>query len=626
MRLLLDAPWLAAAVPVALAAIVAAGGSRLAPVTRWVAALGPLAVLLTGLAHIAGRGEGEAASPFVGGLTASASVPWIEIGGRSLDVGYAVDGLTSIMLVVVGFVALMVMVFSVGYMAGDRGLARYYAVLSLFTASMTGLVLADGLVGLFIAWELVGVCSYLLIGFWFEKPTAAAAAMKAFLVTRVGDVGLFVALALLWGHTGETGYTHVMAALPDLAPWALTAAALLLFVGAAGKSAQFPLHIWLPDAMAGPTPVSALIHAATMVAAGVFLVARTWPLFEASSAALTVILGIGAFTALASATIALGQHDIKKVLAYSTISQLGFMFAALGAGVWRAAMFHLVTHAAFKALLFLGSGSVIHGTDSQDMREMGGLARRMPFTAVTWVIGAAALAGLPPLSGFFSKDEVVHGVLGASTAAGAALLVAAAFTAFYITRATVLTFFGEYRGNGHPHESGPVMWLPLVALAVPAAVLGAGAGGVAELLGGHEEAISLPVAAASVAVALTGIAAGSMLYRRGPEADDLLEARLGTAWSAARNAYGVDAAVGRFVVEPVLGLSRMTYAVLDRLTFDGIAEGSASVARSVGRGLARLQSGDGQWYAALMGAGVIALIALTTAGSALETLLGWIGR
>lgn len=625
MTILVDAPPLAIALPLLLSCVVAAAGNKAAPFTRWLAMLGPAVVLATGVMHLGATGD-AAESPFVGALTAAGSTAWLSLGDSSLGIGYAVDGLTAIMLVVVGFVALMVMLFSVGYMAGDASLARYYAVLSLFTASMTGLVLADGLVGLFIAWELVGACSFLLIGFWYHKPSAAAAAMKAFIVTRIGDVGLFAALAMLWGATGETSYAAVVQALPELSAGFVTAVALLLFLGAAGKSAQFPLHIWLPDAMEGPTPVSALIHAATMVAAGVFLVARVWPVFEASEAARTVVLVIGAFTALASATIAVTQNDIKKVLAYSTVSQLGFMFAALGAGAWRAAVFHLVTHAAFKALLFLGSGSVIHGAGTQDMREMGGLFKKMPITGVTWLVGAAALAGVPMLSGFFSKDEVLHGVMVASPVAFGALVLASAFTAFYITRATTLTFFGTHRGTAHAHEGGWVMWLPLVALAIPAATLGLFAGRVAETLGGHHEPLSMLVAGISSAVALIGIAAGYLVYRRGPEADEAAERRLGGAWRAARGAYSADAAANALIVKPIQALATGALSVLDRSVFDGIAEGLASVSQAAGRGFSRLQNGDGQWYAALMGIGVVVLIGLVTVPGVLEAIVVWLGR
>jgi NADH-quinone oxidoreductase subunit L len=387
--------------------------------------------------------------------------------------------------------------------------------------------------------------------------------------------------------------------------------ALLLFVGAAGKSAQFPLHIWLPDAMEGPTPVSALIHAATMVAAGVFLVARTWPLFEASADARLVILIIGAFTALASATIAVAQTDIKKVLAYSTISQLGFMFAALGAGAWVAAVFHLATHAAFKALLFLGSGSVIHGADTQDMREMGGLRKMMPWTTATWIIGSLALAGVPPLAGFWSKDEVIHAVLSNSPIAGAALVVASLLTAFYITRATRLTFFGEYRGTHHPHESGWSMRVALLALAVPAAIAGFFGHGIAELLGEHAESLDPLTAAISIGVAAAGIAIGWTVYRDGAESEERMQARFGGLWSTLRAAYGFDSAVRVLVIDPVLAVSAWLYEVFDRRVIDGIAEGVGTVTARAGSGVSRIQYGDTQWYVSLLGAGAVLTMVIT---------------
>jgi len=627
MGVLLSAPWIAIALPLALALLVAVGGSRLAPFMRWVAMLGPLAVLAIGVASLGATSEtGDVVAPFVSTTTAAASTAWIKVGDFALTIGYAVDALTAMMLIVVGFVALMVMMFSVGYMAGEDGIARYYALLLLFTASMTGLVLADGFVGLFVAWELVGACSYLLIGFWFNKPSAAAAAMKAFVVTRIGDVGLFVAIAILWGATGQTSYIGSMAALPGLSAGLVTAIGVLLFVGAAGKSAQFPLHTWLPDAMEGPTPVSALIHAATMVAAGVFLVARVWPIFAASPTTLTVVLFIGTFTALSAATIAVSQNDIKKVLAYSTISQLGFMFAALGAGAWRAALFLLIAHAAFKALLFLGSGSVIHGSGTQDMREMGGLAKKMPTTAVTWVVGAAALAGVPPLAGFFAKDEVLHGVLIASPVAFGALAVAAAFTAFYITRATVLTFFGSHRGSAHAHEGGASMLLPLVALAIPAATLGFAAAAIAKALGGEPEALSLTVAGISVAVATLGIVAGYLVYRHGPDADLALENTLGGVWRASRAGYFADTAADYLFVRPFVAVAHSTDAIVDRGLFDGITEGSVVVSRRLGQFFNRLQTGDYQGYMPFAVAGVVVLIALAITPGLLDLTLGWFGR
>ncbi len=624
MQGLPDVGWIVVAVPAALAVLVAVGGARLSRFTAWLAMLGPLTVLAVGIAaagEILGAGEGHGGAPYVTAIVGSGSAKWLPLGELSASVGWALDGMTALMLLVVGVVALAVMVFSVGYMHGERGYARYYALLSLFTAAMTTLVVADGLVGLFIGWELVGACSYLLIGFWFEKPSAAAAARKAFLVTRVGDVGLLLAIALLWDATGSVAYGSVMAALPGVALGAVTLAAVLLFAGAVGKSAQFPLHMWLPDAMEGPTPVSALIHAATMVAAGVFLVARLWPVFEASETARLIVLSIGTFTAFGAATIAVTQGDIKKVLAYSTISQLGFMFAALGAGAWHAAMLHLTTHAAFKSLLFLGAGSVIHGAGTQELREMGGLARKMPVTAVTWVVGAAALAGIPPLSGFVSKDGVLHAVLSESGVAGAVLLLASLLTAFYTARVTKLAFGDAYRGDGHPHEGGAVMWLPLCGLAVLAAGLGAAAGPIAHLLGHEAEHLDPTVAIVSGLIALGGVAVGWMVYGRGPAVDDAAQSRLGGVWGLAREGWGADRAVTALIERPFSRAADSAYSFVEGRVVDAAAEGTAKLASRAGELLAKLQTGDTQWYLYLIAVGLVLLLALPSAVDLLGSVM-----
>jgi NADH-quinone oxidoreductase subunit L len=574
----------------------------------WLAMLAPVLVTAVGISAVA-------MAPTPDGPIAGGSLTWLPGVDRVLTVGWSIDGLTALMLLVVGVVALMVMIFSTGYMAGDPGFTRYFAALCLFTGSMSLLVIADGFVGLFAGWELVGASSYLLIGFWYQKPAAAAAAVKAFLTTRVGDVGLLLGIALLWHHVGSLVYTDVFEGLGALPPAIVTAVAVLLFVGAAGKSAQFPLHIWLPDAMEGPTPVSALIHAATMVAAGVFLIARTWPIFEASESARTLVLSIGVLTALMAATIAVVQADIKKVLAYSTISQLGFMFAALGAGAPVAAMFHLTTHAAFKALLFLSSGSVIHGSGTQDMREMGGLARPMRYTMVVWLVGAGALAGLPPLAGFFSKDEVLHAVFEHSPLAGGALFLASLLTAFYITRATWLTFFGTPRAAGHAHESGPAMLLPLFVLAVPAAVLGFAATQVAELLGEHGHALDPTIAIASSLVALVGVAAGVLAYRAGTRTDDLLANRLKGGYRLLEKGYYIDDLVAALLVRPVTVLSSFAYRVIDKSAIDWAVEALGRFAVRVGDILRRLQMGDAQWYGSLIAAGFVVLfVAMTVLG------------
>ncbi|MDA3937277.1 MAG: NADH-quinone oxidoreductase subunit L [Actinomycetota bacterium] len=619
MEWFIENAWLAVALPFLMAVPTWLLGQRakwLAPV---LAATGPLLLCLVGFTAIATHGDGS---------HAGASVSWIP-GTIDISAGWMIDGLTAIMFAVVGVVALMVVVFSIGYMHGDKGWARYFMLLSLFTGSMSLLVAADSLLILFVGWELVGACSYLLIGFWFEKPSAAAAAVKAFLVTRIGDAGLLLGLALLWREVGSFRFADIFDAVAAMPGGTLTAVALLLFMGAAGKSAQFPLHIWLPDAMEGPTPVSALIHAATMVAAGVFLIARMWPVFEASQAALVVILAIGALTALASASIALVQRDIKKVLAYSTISQLGFMFAALGAGAWGIAMFHLVTHAAFKALLFLGSGSVIHGSGTQDMHKMGGLRRVMPITAATWILGAGALAGVPPLAGFFSKDEVLHAVWGASPVAGIALGLASLMTAFYITRATCLTFFGKYRGDGHPHESDYTMTVPLMVLGIGALGLGFTGHLVAEVLGTHAESLDPVTAVLSTMIALVGIGAAWWIYREDVTADQLLQTRAGRLWDAASGGYGADTVADRMVVRPVMVGARALYERFERTIVDGAVEGFGRGVSVVGRTLASLQNGDGQWYGAMLGASVVIMLAIVWSYDAINLwaveVISWIG-
>src|ERR671932_2173626 len=387
-----------------------------------------------------------------GGQPIEFAVSWIDLGqGGSFSMGVYIDGLAAMMLVVVCFVSLMIQLYSGGFMEGDRRFAWYYAVLNLFTASMLGLVLAPNFIELYVCWELVGLCSYLLIGHWYEKPSARDAALKAFIVTRIGDAELFTAIIIFWRATGTTSFDGISAEAQAgfIGGSLFTAAVILVFLGAVGKSAQFPLHVWLPYAMEGPTPVSALIHAATMVAAGVYLVARTFPLFEAAPQALTVVAAIGGFTAIFAASMGLASNDIKRVLAYSTVSQLGYMMLALGAGSLAGGMFHLFTHAFFKALLFLAAGSVIHAVGTNDITEMGGLKKFMPRTYFTMAIGGLSLAGFPLFAGFWSKDEVIT----ASTRAGPVLLLFALvtvfLTAFYTFRMFFLTFHGAFRGPVH---------------------------------------------------------------------------------------------------------------------------------------------------------------------------------
>jgi len=618
--MLVDAPWLGFVLPILLAVVVVVLGRVAKRLVPWVAMLAPLTVLGIGVGSLGVASPGVVA-PWTSAPSGVGGFVWFGVGeplwaaANTLRVGWAVDSLAGVMLVVVGVVALMVMVFSIGYMHGDPGWTRYYALLCLFTGAMTLLVIGDSLVTLFIGWELVGACSYLLIGFWYQKPSAAAAAVKAFLTTRVGDVGLLVGIAVLWSATGSLSYVDIMTQLPRLAPSVITAAAVCIAIGAIGKSAQFPLHIWLPDAMEGPTPVSALIHAATMVAAGVFLVARVWPLFEAAPAARSMLLVVGTISALGAALAAVAQRDIKKVLAYSTISQLGYMFAALGAGMWAVALFHLVTHAAFKALLFLTSGSVIHGSGTQDMREMGGLRKEMPVTFAVWMVGVVALVGIWPLAGFWSKDLVLDVVWKASPVAGLALFAGAFVTGLYSARATRLTFFGERRGGGQAHESTTSMLVPLVVLAIPAAILGFGGPWLFAKLGQDWEALSIPLSVIAVGLGLAGAAAGWLL-EGGQQADEALESRAGFFWRASASAFGYDALVYRIIVRPTVVVARTAWAFIDRWLIDGTVEGAAAVVRWISTSSSDMQSGDVQWYGAVIVVGIALMLAMSV----------WLGR
>ena len=414
----------------------------------------------------------------MGGATYNASWDWLDIGGQAgpLSIGFKVDGLTGIMLVVVSLVAFLVHVFSVGYMKGDPKYWAFFAWLQMFSVSMLILVVAGNLLHLFMGWELVGLCSYKLIGFWSEKKDPANAARKAFITTRIGDLGMLVAILAIWQTVGSFEFDAIFKAVADgnFAGPLLAAAGFGVFVAAIGKSAQMPLHVWLPDAMEGPTPVSALIHAATMVAAGVYLVGRMMPIMLPE--VMIVIATVGAATAVMAGFVAVAQNDIKKVLAYSTCSQLGYMFLGLGVGAWHAALFHLTTHAFFKALMFLGSGSVIHGCHhEQDMRKMGGLLRKMPVTGITFGMGVLAIAGLPFLSGFYSKDAILAGAFNRYPVLFWLGLGAAFLTAFYMMRLYVMTFLGKPKDehiHEHAHESPRSMTVPLVVLAVLAVIAG----------------------------------------------------------------------------------------------------------------------------------------------------------
>lgn len=519
---------------------------------------------------------------------------WAVVGDLKLDAGLLIDPLSETMLLVVTFVGTLIHIYSVGYMRGDSRYRRFFVYLNLFMMSMLILVLGDSYAMMFVGWEGVGLCSYLLIGFWFEKEANANAANKAFIVNRVGDFGFMLGMLLIFATVGSLQYADVFHAAEQgrLAMGVATAITLLLFVGATGKSAQIPLYVWLPDAMAGPTPVSALIHAATMVTAGVYMIARSHPLFTLAPTSQAVVALVGALTAVLAATIGLAQFDIKKVLAYSTISQLGFMVSAAGMGATVAAIFHLETHAFFKALLFLGAGSVIHGMehgahegkgaapfDPNDMRLMGGLASRLKLTFWTYVIGAAALAGVPPLAGFWSKDEILAEAYAKGAQAGAwpfalafwLLLIAAFFTAFYMTRQVLMVFFGKPRhaAAAHAPESPPVMTYVLVALAILAAVAGVEnvTGAFSAWLAPEEHFIGLNpiVALDSIVAAVLGIVLGYLVYRPRelPEGVDDPLRRLGAVFTALNAKYKVDELYDWAFVRPFKALAQFLAHTLD---------------------------------------------------------------
>lgn len=432
--------------------------------------------------------------------------------------GFSLDPFSIVMLIIVALVALTVQIYSLGYMSEENppGLGRYYTFHSLFAFSMLGFVSSSSLLQIYLFWELVGLCSYLLIGFWYEKPEAARAAVKAFWVTRFGDVGFAIGMVLLWGETGTFLLSDLFMEAPELSKTYLSLCLLLIFFGAMGKSAQFPLHVWLPDAMEGPTPVSALIHAATMVVAGVFLVIRLFPLFESVPVVLPFVMWIGSITALIGASLALVQVDIKRVLAYSTVSQIGYMMAVVGAGGKAIGFFHLLTHAFFKALLFLAAGSVIHALHTNDIREMGRLVRRMPQTTLLFLIGALALSGIFPFSGYFSKDEILVWVYSKGlTGPFIILLFTALLTAFYMFRAFFIAFVGKREAKGHPHESHWVMTLPMWVLGV----LSLGVGLLKEtffrFLGFDSGSYHSYVAYLPLAVSILGIGMAWFFYERG---------------------------------------------------------------------------------------------------------------
>ncbi len=615
---MIDALWVLIALPLIGAATLIIFGKRIGePWSGWLAsALVGIAFVFAAVASVplfTGSGEPETLDLF----------RWIPVVG--VEASLLWDPLAAMMTLIVTGVGFLIHVYATGYMDGDDRFGTFFGYLNLFVASMLILVLAANFVVMFVGWELVGLSSYLLISFWFARPAAAAAGKKAFIVNRIGDYGFLVGLMLIFAAFGTFEFAAVFASAPAVLTTGMaTAITLLLFVGAVGKSAQIPLYVWLPDAMEGPTPVSALIHAATMVTAGIYMIARTAVLFDLAPATLVVVATVGAATALFAATLAVGQRDIKRVLAYSTISQLGFMVMALGVTAYTAAMFHLMTHAFFKALLFLGAGAVIHALGGeQDLRKMGGLRKVMPITFWTMVVAWLALAGVVPLSGFWSKDEILaaafaHGsyfVLLWAIAVAAALL-----TAFYITRLMILTFGGEERwpDAADPHEAPPIMTAPLVILAVLAAI-----GGVSNTpfrLGlehfletslhgvSQQQAPEAPVvgilALVALSVTIAGILGAWLRYRRSLPEDE------GGYWAAAVDGYGIDDWYGRFVVAPGKAAATWTATVLDQRVIDGMVNGVGRGVRSLGESMSDAQTGWVRWYGLVMLAGTVGVVLL----------------
>jgi len=563
--------WLIPAVPMVAAGVIALlkQPKKKLSAALAIGSLGfSLLIALAAFAHVVAGWAAEHA------VRETVNFTWLQFGTSTVDLGWVLDPLSAVMLVMVTFVGLLIFIYSTGYMAHDENFTRFFCFLSLFAGAMLGVVIANSLLLLFMCWELVGLTSYLLIGFWYQKPSAAAAAKKAFLTTRVGDIFFLLGIVWLFAQTGTllfynngagsmepAALSGLMTAPAALGLSAAAAIGLLLFAGAAGKSGQLPLHVWLPDAMEGPTPVSALIHAATMVAAGVYLIARVYPLMQAGQGtSLSVVTWVGAATAVFAALIAVAQNDIKRILAYSTVSQLGYMMAGLGLGGVAVGMFHLITHAFFKALLFMGAGSVIHGAhEEQDVRKMGGMRKEMPVTFATYAIGMLALSGFPIVfSGFWSKDGILEAAKDAHFSKGPfwLLVFGAVLTAFYMTRQVSYVFFGKWRGHGHAHESPKVMTTPLAILAFFAITLGV-IGTPAwpwfrSFLEGHAAAVEfgkfgesefLVLLLTSTVIVFVGLGLGWLLYgNKSPEAEerDVLEKAVPPVWTALSNRLYVD--------------------------------------------------------------------------------------
>jgi NADH-quinone oxidoreductase subunit L len=546
---------------------------------------------------------------------------WIQSGILTVNCDFTVDRLTAVMLLIVTGIGSLIHIYSIGYMAHEHGpnhggYYRFFAYLNLFMFFMLTLVLASNYLVLFVGWEGVGLCSYLLIGFYFDKKFATNAGNKAFIVNRIGDFGFSLAMFLIVKQFGSLDFTTVFHQAPGASQSSLTAIGLLLLVGACGKSAQIPLYTWLPDAMAGPTPVSALIHAATMVTAGVYMCSRSWPIYMRAPDAMNMIAIIGIATAFFAATIGLAQTDIKKVFAYSTVSQLGYMFVGVGCGAFSAGIFHLMTHAFFKALLFLGSGSVIHAlSGEQDLRNMGGLRKKIPWTFATMMCAAIAISGVPPFSGFFSKDAILVAANHHAPWMYWLGVITAGMTAFYVFRAMFLAFFGEYRGNvHHPHESPPVMMIPLVILA--ALSVGGGFIPIPAFLGNVFPTVEVPedfsLVVISVAFGLGGIALAYLMYILKPGMADSLATNLGGLYTAVYNKWYVDEIYDAAVVNPLVDGSRtVLWKAADAGMIDGSVNGVGFTARGVGGVLRLMQSGNIRSYATwILFGGVLVIVAM----------------
>ncbi len=553
---------------------------------------------------------------------------FIHTASIQIPFSFRIDALTSLFLLIITGIGFLIHLYSISYMGHDEGFGKFFAYLNLFVFSMLLLVMGSSFLIMFIGWEGVGLCSYLLIGFWYQNTDYTYAARKAFVMNRIGDLGFLIGMFLLFSRFGTLEYHNIQSMIATQGadiPF-LSAVAICLFIGATGKSAQLPLFTWLPDAMAGPTPVSALIHAATMVTAGIYMITRSHFIYSLTIDVQQVILIIGAATAFIAATIATRQQDIKKVLAYSTVSQLGFMFMALGVGAYTAAVFHVITHAFFKALLFLGSGSVIHAVDGeQDIRKMGGLRKYMKTTYLTFLIGCIAIAGIPPLSGFFSKDEIMMHIFaqgGLATGIWVVGMLSALMTAYYMFRLLFVTFHGEYRGEGHPHESPALMTMPLIILAVFSVI--AGFIGIPEVLGGHhwlhsylsrvvtsahemhlDHSTEYVLMAVAIAIAVVGI----LLAWFGFKKYNPSETSTGMNRLFEQKWY-MDELYDAIIVKPLNLISKITEQIVEKAGIDGIVNGVGRIVNFSSHKIRLIQNGMVGTYMFLIVVGVILLVAL----------------